>query len=1004
MASAVSLAGRISELRAVSALLAGESGAAAMLVVGEAGVGKSRLVAAAAAAVTRADVFVLSGWCLRLSEDLPFLPLVDVLRALGAIDDGRLVAAAVAECPLFVGGEVLRLMPDLTEPAEPPGPAEPYDGWERQRLFEALRRLFAALGQRRRLAVLIEDMQWADATTLEFLDYLLAPGHATGVPVVLTCRSDEAAATPTLVDWLDRLHRNERVRRLDLAPLTEAETADQIELLIGERPSRRFVADTYARSEGNAFFTEQLVAAGSLDGEGGALPAGLTSLLLSRTGQVTGIARDVLAVLAVAARPLNEAAVARLCERPNREVRGALRDLLARRLLRRPDPAGRHQLRHALLAEAVSGDLLPGERGELHARVAQMMADWNDPAVAAQIAEHLAAAERPADELHWRVIAGRRADAVFASKEAADHWQRALDVCIGASITQVVEGMSLAELYGAAEDALVLSGNEEAAGALAEEALDRLDGGEPASRADVLRRAGEIRGHSSPQRGLELLYQARAFYERLPPCAGHVKVLREIAGILHNDGRYGESADVIDRAATLAERSGQRTAHLEILCVQAWYEMAAGAGELAMERIRTLSERLTERDGPALHSWQAMLHTSMLLDLGRLTEVEAAAAPALQMATAYGMDQSFRTAIVRWNVFEALTELGSVDAAARLIDPVSQEKVGLSTRFDYEARATLEMLRGNLDGAQQLRTEINGLPPTWLGFQGGTCVREVELDLWRGAPEVGFEESHALLVRAAEASQGILAGPLLAFAGPLLIVALRACVELAEHARATRDSEALIAAQRYADQLTDLHRKMRPDPFAPGPLRPAAAADNAMWQAERSRLRGEPESTLWEQAATTWDTLARPHRAAYARWRQAEALLARPGGKASADAVLQTAAGQAAQHVPLATAIADLAQRARIDLRGPGQPVHHDKPPSSRVFGLTDRELAVLRLVGEGKSNPEIGAALFISAKTASVHVTHILRKLDVATRVQAAAVAERAGLLTADPAHPRGR
>jgi DNA-binding CsgD family transcriptional regulator len=190
----------------------------------------------------------------------------------------------------------------------------------------------------------------------------------------------------------------------------------------------------------------------------------------------------------------------------------------------------------------------------------------------------------------------------------------------------------------------------------------------------------------------------------------------------------------------------------------------------------------------------------------------------------------------------------------------------------------------------------------------------------------------------------------------------------------------------------------------PGPMRPTAAAHAATWQAEWSRLRGGSDPQLWEQAATEWDAQSRQHRAAYARWRQVEALLATPHGRAAAPPVLRAGAHQAAQHVPLSRAIRDLARRARIDLTEPAQPpVRDEQPPVTHVFGLTERELAVLRLLGQGKTNPEIAAELFISAKTASVHVTHILRKLGVATRVQAATVAERAGLLTADPATPSG-
>jgi DNA-binding NarL/FixJ family response regulator len=125
-------------------------------------------------------------------------------------------------------------------------------------------------------------------------------------------------------------------------------------------------------------------------------------------------------------------------------------------------------------------------------------------------------------------------------------------------------------------------------------------------------------------------------------------------------------------------------------------------------------------------------------------------------------------------------------------------------------------------------------------------------------------------------------------------------------------------------------------------------------------------------------------------------LLAMQDGKGAAAAVLATAADRAREHAPLTRAIQDLARRARIDLDTSGSPVGHGEPAATRAFGLTDRELDVLRLLRQGKTNPEIAAALFISPRTAGVHVTHILRKLDATTRVQAATIAERAGLLDA--------
>jgi DNA-binding CsgD family transcriptional regulator len=981
--AAVGLAGRVGELREVSALLSGQSDSAAMLVVGEAGVGKSRLVAAAADAVARAGNVVLSGWCLPLAGGLPFLPVLDVVRAVGQVDEGRLLKDALTDCPPFVVGEIHRFAPELCSAQEPSVYDEADGGWRKQREFDALARLLDAAAALRPVAMLIEDVHWADATTLEFLEYVLSPGHAIAVPVVLTCRSDEDAG-PTLAAWLERLQRNRRVARLDLAPLSEAETSEQIALLLGRPPTESLTREIFPRSEGNAFFTEQLVAAGVEGGAG--LPPGLTSLLLSRVDQVRGVPRQVLGTLAVATRPLDERALAKLCEQPVEVVQDALRDLLAARLLRRPDTAGRYQLRHALLAETVGTELLAGVRADLHARVADLLAATDDPAVSAEVAEHFAAAGRSVDELRWRVIAARHADSVFAAAEAAAHWQRVIALSADAPVGAAIEGMSLAQVYGATEDALTLAGDDEAAGRLAEEALRRLADADPASQADVLRRAGNARGIAAPEHGLELLYQALAIYEQLPPSAGRVKTMKEIAGILHNHGRPAEGREFIDRGAEVAEQAGLAYPLFEFRCIQAMY-LAQTDPDEALRRIEALRDQLSERDGPGPYIWVAIFHSNILDSLCRLSDIEAALSPALRMASAYGMDQSFKVALVRGNLVCALLDLGATDAAARWIEPVTQDSAGLSTWFDYANLADIEMLRGNLDESLRRWDEIEQVPASTLAFQASGAWARAELDLWRDEAATAFERIELMLSRLAAAGESD-------FDAPLLVFGLRACADLAEQARSRRDAARVQAAMSSADRLSQLRTLFARDPLAPNPSRLTADAEKASWDAEHRRLTGESHPELWDRAATAWAGVSRCRHSAYARWRQAEALLAEPGGRAATTPVLRMAGEEARQHVPLSTAISDLARRARIELTEPPPAVATQPTKSSGVRGVTDRELAVLRLLAEGKTNSEIGAALFISRKTVSVHVTNILRKLNVTTRVQAAAVAERAGIL----------
>jgi DNA-binding CsgD family transcriptional regulator len=186
-------------------------------------------------------------------------------------------------------------------------------------------------------------------------------------------------------------------------------------------------------------------------------------------------------------------------------------------------------------------------------------------------------------------------------------------------------------------------------------------------------------------------------------------------------------------------------------------------------------------------------------------------------------------------------------------------------------------------------------------------------------------------------------------------------------------------------------------PFTDHPTDMYPPAERATWQAERTRLTGDSDQAAWAAAAKTWADMGRVHRAAYARWRQAQALLGAGHPATAAAPALRAAATEATGHAPLLAQVRALAERARVDLSGPAAAGSGPEAATARDpdrHGLTDRELSVLRLLARGRTNAQIGAELYMSPKTASVHVSSIFRKLGVSGRAQAAAVAERAGLL----------
>ena len=229
---------------------------------------------------------------------------------------------------------------------------------------------------------------------------------------------------------------------------------------------------------------------------------------------------------------------------------------------------------------------------------------------------------------------------------------------------------------------------------------------------------------------------------------------------------------------------------------------------------------------------------------------------------------------------------------------------------------------------------------------------------------------------------------------------MRACADLAEQARARRDQAAAVAAVDAADGLAAWVEQMGGVPFADHPFVAAIPAWRATWDAERTRVAGTGDPGAWDGAAKAWQDLGCPHRAGYAWWRQAQAQLDAGQPAAAAAGALRAAAAAAGGHAPLLAQIRALAERARIPAAAPRRRRTRRRAagPAPAAYGLTDRELTVLRLLAAGRTNPQIGAELYISASTASVHVTNILRKLGVSSRVQAAALAERAGLLDSRP------
>ena len=698
----------------------------------------------------------------------------------------------------------------------------------------------------------------------------------------------------------------------------------------------------------------------------------------------------MLAGLAVAGRPLSEGLLCEVTGLDVDVVRDGLRELTVARLLAASTAEGEHRPRHALLAEAVTAGLLPGERVVLHERTARALEAAGGGMLAAEVAGHWAAAGRAAEELPARVVAAEAAEQVFGFTEAAVHWQRAIELCRAAPA--VTAGVDVPRLYVRAIDALEVSGDSERAGALAEEAYRRFaDHPDHATAAVICQRAAALRRSDAPSAGLPLIKEALQLFEQAAPSADHAEAWL-VYGLtfLIGEGRLAASSAAVNRALQIAEAASAAAEIPRCLAVLADLAFMRGQvqeGFALLDRGRALAHASGE-DATLLGL--AAIESDALLKLGKFQNATEVALRGLHAAGQTGLEDSFNALILAVNASEALLARGCTAEAAALIDPLTTGPPDRGHRVVHERRAEIDLLRGDIGAANGRQQQINIL----IGRSGIIDLareagqRTAELALWGDRPEDALQEARRVLALFEVADMTI-------FCGRLLATGMRACADLAERARARHNDHA--AALAAGAELVSWTDKMGGTPFSDHPLVATIPAERATWDAERTRLAGANDPEAWSAAAKTWEGMGCPHPAGYAWWRHAEAQLTAGLPRAAATAA-RAAAADAAGHAPLLAQIRALAQRARIPLQAPpatsSQAPH--APSLHTPYGLTGRELDVLRLLTAGRTNAEIGAELYISPKTASVHVTSILRKLGVSGRVQAAALAERAGLLRA--------
>jgi len=458
-----------------------------VLLAGEAGVGKTRLLAEFADRAQQRGARVLVGGCVELGDiGLAYLPVVDALRGLG---DEPAEAELLAEVAATAPG-LGRLLPGIRQAGL--AVAQANDGLDQLQVFDAVRALLLRRSEQSPVVVVLEDLHWADRSTRDLVAFLARTLRTGRVMLVVSYRSDELHRRHPMRPLLAELVRLLGVERLELAPFSQAELAEHLEAITRVRLPADRVARIHARSEGNPFYAEQLLAARVDAGDAEvALPPTLTDVLLARVQALPEPAQQVLRVAAVAGRRVPYRLLAEVAGRPEADLEQGLHEAIGAGVLVADRTSGTYVFRHALLQEAVYGDLLPGEQVRLHAAYARVLASEPE-GVAAELAYHCLASNDLVGALAASVQAAEAAAAVLAPAEALRHLTSALKLWERVPDPAAVAGTDRVDLLLRAAAAASAAGDRHRAAGLAEEAAATADAtADPARAAVVYERLGQ---------------------------------------------------------------------------------------------------------------------------------------------------------------------------------------------------------------------------------------------------------------------------------------------------------------------------------------------------------------------------------------------------------------------------------------------------------------------------------------------------------------------------------
>jgi DNA-binding CsgD family transcriptional regulator/tetratricopeptide (TPR) repeat protein len=959
-----------------------------VFVGGEAGIGKSRLVAEFSRRASEDGARVLTGACAPFSRGPPpFTPVIEALRTLMRAADAAERAELVKVAPALTW-----LLPELAVDGASWRKLEGFESGQSW-VFALVLNVLEHVAAERPLVVLLEDLHWSDRSTLDLLALRLQTERVPGGVVVATYRSDELASGNPLRLLLAELDRTGRADRLELRRFARAELIAQLTGILGRTPSYETVEDIVGRSDGNPFLAEELLAARS-DSRAGT-PTRVQEIVLARVETLSEPAQQLLRVLAAARRSLAHDTVAAVADLRERELEGCLREALGRHVLVSA-PGGGYAFRHALMREAIYDRLLVSERERIHLDLARVLETHQGPVtpeLLADRAHHWYSAGDRARALASAVEAGLAVDEIYAHAEALTQYERALELWDRVDNPERLAGTDRVALRSRAAEAAACLGDMTRAVRLIECALEDVDPVAEPVRAGLMReRLGRYSWIGGDAAGaLEAYEDAVRVIPDAPPSAERARAITALGHAQFVSCRYRAAEALCAEALGIARALGARAEEGRALTTLGAATAGLGDGPDGVGMVRE-GRALLERAGaaPDFIFVTYACESDVLAAAGDFEAAAETTRPGIDMLRRHGMHRSHQ-AWLEGRLAAALIKLGRWAQADPILDAaLLRGPTGITRRMLQLLRAELGLARGDLATAETCLAEARSAARGDQPFTGKLFEIAAGLALAR-RDYPGAHSNVANGLAALEPLDDVQATAWLCWRG------LEAQAEQAQRARARRHVTDAEAALEIANGLLDRARALAGLHGARSVAELPALLQSC--QAEAARATGRPAAHHWLAAAEGWESLREPYPRAQCLVRGAEAALAERHPRTRIATTL-TAAHEIADRLgaaPLAGALESIARRARIAIATPipppAEPVR--ETDASTQLGLTPREIQVLTLVGHGYTNGQIADSLFISRKTAGAHVSNILAKLGVSRRAEAGAIAERLELVS---------